>query len=208
MVRWRDTDGAIEHNFSAKLLSHHRHRVIAPSPSLCRTIPSSSSHHRVIAPSTQTRWCDGTIVNCVAVTRFWYYELMSQGEKSNNGATFSPPIICIPCINNGTTPPPPDCDRLNVHKVFGQKIYIRRSQSYQTQSICLVVWVFWSHSRIFHLYGDLNVTGEGFQFDLHTTVTPDTERLAVEQSLFCQCVRRKYNPAHTNTMLCIYWVLH
>ena len=89
MVRWRDTDGAIEHNFSAKLLSHHRHRVIASSPSLCRTIPSSSSNHRVIArsPSTQTRWCDGTIVNCVAVTRFWYYELMSQGDLSNNGAT-------------------------------------------------------------------------------------------------------------------------
>ena len=110
--------------------------------------------------------------------------------------------------NPPITPPPPDCDRLNVHEIFGQKIYIRRSQSYQTLSICLFVWVFWSHSRIFHLYGDLNVTGEGFQFDLHSTVTPDTERLAVEQSLFCKCVRRKYNPAHTNTMLCIYCVLH
>ena len=48
MVRWRDTNGAIEHRFIAIVLSHHRHRVIATLPSHCRNIASSSSHHRAI----------------------------------------------------------------------------------------------------------------------------------------------------------------
>ena len=61
MVRWRDTDVAIGHRLTAKVLSHHCHCVIAPSPSHSCTIASSSSHlraivishHCVIFPSTQ-----------------------------------------------------------------------------------------------------------------------------------------------------------
>ena len=73
MTRWRDTDYAIEHCVIAIVLSHHRHRVIAPLPSNCRAIASSlsqhraiviahtpsSSHHCVNALSPHTRWCDG-----------------------------------------------------------------------------------------------------------------------------------------------------
>ena len=83
MVRWRDTDVAIGHRLTAKVLSHHCHCVIAPSPSHSCTIASSSSHHRaivishhcVIFPSTQTRWCDCTIFNCVALSGFHVFWL-------------------------------------------------------------------------------------------------------------------------------------
>ena len=64
--------------------SHHRHHVITPLLSHYLTIASlripviviapSSSHHRVIAPSTKTRsWCDGVIVNYMALSGFHTY---------------------------------------------------------------------------------------------------------------------------------------
>ena len=33
--------------------------------------------------------------------------------------------------------------------------------------VCLFIWVFSSHSRIFHLYGDVTITGEGLQILTH-----------------------------------------
>ena len=54
---------AREHHFIAIILSHHRHRVFAPSPSHFKTIALSSLHHRhcSIAPSNPNsvvRWYD------------------------------------------------------------------------------------------------------------------------------------------------------
>ena len=65
MARWCDNDGAIEHHFIAIVPLHHRHRVIAIALSYQltrhrhRTIVSS--HHRVIATSIPTQWCDGEL---------------------------------------------------------------------------------------------------------------------------------------------------
>ena len=63
MVRWRNTNGAIEHLFSAILLLHHRLRIIAPSLSHCRTIASSSSpsHHYSIDPNLMVKWYDSKL---------------------------------------------------------------------------------------------------------------------------------------------------
>ena len=68
--------------------SHHRHHVITPLLSHCLTIASSPSHHRVIAPSTKTRsWCDGVIVNYMALSGFHTYLHTSfnyRGGSDNN----------------------------------------------------------------------------------------------------------------------------
>ena len=77
MVQWRDNDGAIEHRFIAIMivLSCHRLRVNALSPSHCRTIASSKSHHRhrTIASSLYRPNLDGTILNYVALSGFHRY---------------------------------------------------------------------------------------------------------------------------------------
>ena len=61
MVQWRDNDCAMK---------RYRWRDRASSSSCHRTIALSYYRVFVIAPSTQTRWCDGTIVNYVALSGF------------------------------------------------------------------------------------------------------------------------------------------
>ena len=120
MVRWRDNDGAIEHRL---IISYHRtivpssschrtiviallyHRFIAVAPSLShcrtRTIVSSPSHHRVITPSTQTRWCDGAnpYPNSKEISNIPNYDVHSlddlhscSGNKDCKASCWSEPI--------------------------------------------------------------------------------------------------------------------
>ena len=44
-----------------------------------------------------------------------------------------------------------------------QLIYREDASHLQMQMFCLVVWGLSSHSRIFHSYGDVTITGEGLQ---------------------------------------------
>ena len=109
IVRWGNTDGAIE---------HHRLRVIAIALSYYRLI--------VITPSTQTRWCDGTIVNGVALSGFhisdinlkcivsslvtsfvgiclkiiWYELLNAAIGKSNQSTVSTAKWLAYDCLNN------------------------------------------------------------------------------------------------------------
>ena len=91
MVRGRDTGSAIEHRFIAVVLYHHRHRVIAPSTSHCRTIALLSSHHHaiVIAPSSlcsidpisMVRWYDSEMcgsILLISVISFHYFFVIFQ----------------------------------------------------------------------------------------------------------------------------------
>ena len=47
--------------------------------------------------------------------------------------------------------------------MYGYNLYIYHIPWTTSLTLCLFVWGFSSHSRIFHLYGDLTIAGEGLQ---------------------------------------------
>ena len=119
MVQWRDKDCAMR---------QYRWRDRASSSSCHRTIAIALSYYRliVITPSTQTRWCDGTIVNGVALSGFhisdinlkcivsslmtsfvgiclkiiWYELLNAAIGKSNQSTVSTAKWLAYDCLNN------------------------------------------------------------------------------------------------------------
>ena len=53
---------------------------------------------------------------------------------------------------------------------------------YEMYFVCLFIWAFSSHSRIFHSYGDVTITGEGLQI---VTFTRHKWSFSSEGSLAC-----------------------
>ena len=61
------------------------------------------------------------------------------------------------------------------------KIYVKGSKWSPVFNICLFVWGLYSHLKIFHLYGDIFITGEG----LLLTYAQHSWTLSGEDSLAC-----------------------
>ena len=80
---------AIDHRFIAIVLLHNRTIAIALSYHRVIVITSSRYRYRSIAPSTQTRWCDGTIVDCVALSGFHNYFLLRKPTTDVMIGTYS-----------------------------------------------------------------------------------------------------------------------
>ena len=94
MVRWRQTHGCDRsslhrHNTIASSTSLNRHRTVVPSRHRYHIIALSLSLQRFIAPSTLTRWCDGTIVDCVALSGFHNYFLLRKTTTDVMIGTYS-----------------------------------------------------------------------------------------------------------------------
>ena len=84
-MQWGDDDGTLTRYRCRDRVSLNCQSTIASSSSCHRTITIASSsshlraivisHHCVIVLSTQTRWCDCTILNCVAISGFHIFWL-------------------------------------------------------------------------------------------------------------------------------------